>query len=217
MTSFGVLHRFYKTDAFVPAKMFLKWRIGMKNKKIEKLVLAAMFLALGIVLPFFTGQIPQIGKTLLPMHIPVLLCGLICGWKYGMAVGLILPLLRSVLFTMPPMFPTAVGMAVELMTYGGVIGFLYAHSKWQCIVSLYRCMLIAMVSGRIVWGIAQMFLLGIGAEGFTLQAFLAGALLNAIPGIILQLILIPAVMLGLHKTGLVPFRKTSTEKIGEVS
>lgn len=189
----------------------------MKNKKIENLVLAAMFLALGIVLPFFTGQIPQIGKMLLPMHIPVLLCGLICGWKYGMAVGVVLPLLRSVLFTMPPMFPTAVGMALELMTYGGVIGFLYAHSKWQCIVSLYRCMLAAMLSGRIVWGIAQMFLLGIGTNGFTFQAFLAGALLNAVPGIILQLILIPAVMLGLHKTGLVPFRKASAEKIGEAN
>lgn len=162
-----------------------------------------MFLALGMVLPFFTGQIPQIGKMLLPMHIPVLLCGLICGWKYGMAVGFVLPLLRSVVFTVPPMFPTAVGMAAELMTYGGVIGFLYAHSKWQCIVSLYRCLLVAMVSGRIVWGLVQMFLLGIWADGFTFQAFLAGALLNAIPGIIVQLILIPAVMLALHKTGLV--------------
>lgn len=175
----------------------------MENKKIEQLVLAAMFLALGMVLPFFTGQIPQIGKMLLPMHIPVLLCGLICGWKYGMAVGFVLPLLRSVVFTVPPMFPTAVGMAAELMTYGGVIGVLYAHSKWQCIVSLYRCLLVAMVSGRIVWGLVQMFLLGIWADGFTFQAFLAGALLNAIPGIIVQLILIPAVMLALHKTGLV--------------
>lgn len=181
----------------------------MENKKIEQLVLAAMFLALGMVLPFFTGQIPQIGKMLLPMHIPVLLCGLICGWKYGMAVGFVLPLLRSAVFTMPPMFPTAVGMAAELMTYGGVIGFLYAHSKWQCIVSLYRCLLVAMVSGRIVWGLVQMFLLGIWADGFTFQAFLAGALLNAIPGIIVQLILIPAVMLALHKTGLV---KASTAR-----
>ncbi len=181
--------------------------ICMKNKKIEKLVLAAMFLALGMVLPFFTGQIPQIGKMLLPMHIPVLLCGLICGWNYGMAVGFVLPLLRSAVFTMPVMFPTAVGMAAELMTYGGVIGFLYAHSRWQCIVSLYRCLIAAMVSGRVVWGFAQLFLLGIGAEGFTLQAFLAGALLNAIPGIVVQLVLVPAVMLALHKTGLVPFRK----------
>lgn len=181
----------------------------MENKKIEQLVLAAMFLALGMILPFFTGQIPQIGKMLLPMHIPVLLCGLICGWKYGMAVGFVLPLLRSVVFTVPPMFPTAVGMAAELMTYGGVIGFLYAHSKWQCIVSLYRCLLVAMVSGRVVWGLVQMFLLGIWADGFTFQAFLAGALLNAIPGIIVQLILIPAVMLALHKTGLV---KASTAR-----
>lgn len=179
----------------------------MKNKNIENLALAAMFLTLGLVLPFLTGQIPQIGKMLLPMHIPVLLCGLICGWRYGLAVGFITPLLRSVLFGMPVLFPTAVAMAFELMTYGFVIGFLYQHSHWQCIVSLYRCMIIAMFSGRVVWGLVQMCLLGIGTGGFTLQAFWAAAFLNAVPGIILQLILIPSIMLMLNRTGLVPFQK----------
>lgn len=90
----------------------------MKNSNIKNLALAAMFMALGLVLPFFTGQIPQIGKMLLPMHIPVLLCGLICGWKYGLAVGFVTPLLRSVIFGMPILYPMAIGMAFELMTYG---------------------------------------------------------------------------------------------------
>ena len=66
----------------------------MKNSNVKNLALSAMFIAIGQVLPFFTGQIPQIGNMLLPMHIPVLLCGLICGWKYGALVGFTTPLLR---------------------------------------------------------------------------------------------------------------------------
>ena len=87
-------------------------------KSISKnLVLPALFLAIGLVLPFFTGQIPQIGQMLLPMHIPVLLCGLICGWQQGAVVGLVLPLLRSALFGAPAFYPMATGMAFELMTF----------------------------------------------------------------------------------------------------
>ena len=84
------------------------------SKNLKNMTLAALFLALGLVLPFFTGQIPQIGSMLLPMHIPVFLCGLICGWQYGAAVGFVVPLMRSVLFGMPPLFPTATAMAFEL-------------------------------------------------------------------------------------------------------
>lgn len=182
------------------------------DTKIKNLTFSAMFLALGMVLPFLTGQIPQIGNMLLPMHIPVLLCGLICGWQYGALVGLILPLLRYAVFGMPKLFPTGISMSFELLTYGLVVGWLYMHSKWHCIRALYRCLLIAMVCGRVVWGIVQWILLGASGTGFTVEMFLAGAVLNAIPGIVLQLILIPAVMLALHRTGLVPFFQNQQEK-----
>lgn len=178
------------------------------SRHIKNTSLSAMFLALGILLPFVTGQIPAVGSMLLPMHIPVLLCGLICGWQYGLTVGFVLPLLRSFLFSMPPMFPTAISMAFELATYGFVIGMLYARSKWHCIVSLYRCMFLSMLAGRVVWGIVQMLLLGVGKDGFTFSAFLAGAFLHALPGIVLQLVLIPLVMVALRKAKLVPLRKT---------
>ena len=125
------------------------------HTKIKNLTLAALFLALGLVLPFFTGQIPQIGSMLLPMHLPVFLCGLICGWQYGAAVGFVVPLLRSVLFGMPPLFPTATSMAFELLTYGLVVGLLYSRSRWQCIRALYRCLIAAMLAGRAVWGVVQ--------------------------------------------------------------
>lgn len=184
----------------------------MKKQSLKNMVLAAMFLGLGLVLPFLTGQIKWIGNMLLPMHIPVLLCGLICGWQYGLVIGFILPVMRSMLFGMPPLYPTAVSMSFELAAYGFIIGFLYSHSRWQCVKSLYRCMIIAMLSGRIIWGIAQALLLGLGDNGFTVHAFVSGAFLNAIPGIILQLILIPSIMVLLNRAKLVPFLNSKQMK-----
>lgn len=175
------------------------------KKTTKKLTLSAMFVALGMVLPFLTGQIQQIGSMLLPMHLPVLLCGLICGWEYGLVVGFLLPLLRSVTFGMPVLYPMALAMSFELATYGLVAGWLYGHSRWKCIRALYRSLIIAMIAGRIVWGIAEVILLGIAGNTFTQQMFLSGALLKSIPGIVIQLTLIPAVMLVLNKTGLVSF------------
>ncbi len=179
----------------------------MKNKNTKDLVLAAMFLALGLVLPFFAGQIKEIGNMLLPMHIPVILCGLICSWQYGLAVGFITPLLRSMLFSMPIMYPSAVAMAFELATYGAVAGFLYKRAKWQCVKMLYKCLAAAMITGRVVWGIMMLILVGVKGNLFSVQAFIGGAFLNAIPGIILQLVVIPAVMVALNRAKLVKFHK----------
>ena len=88
------------------------------GKTTKKMTLSAMFLAIGMVLPFLTGQIPEVGNMMLPMHIPVLLCGLICGWQYGAVLGFVLPLLRYLIFGMPVLFPTGTAMTFELMTYG---------------------------------------------------------------------------------------------------
>lgn len=179
----------------------------MKQQALRNMMLAAMFTAIGIILPFFTGQIPQIGGMLLPMHLPVLLCGLICGWQYGAAIGFILPLLRFVMFGMPVIFPTGIAMAFEMAVYGLMIGVLYSRSRWKCVRSLYRALIAAMLCGRVVWGVARVLMTGLASEAFTWQMFMAGAFLNAIPGIIMQLVFIPAIMVALNKTGLVPFSK----------
>lgn len=176
------------------------------RQKIYDLVLAAMFLAIGIVLPIFTGQIPQIGRMLLPMHLPVLLCGLICGWQYGGAVGFVLPVLRYAMFGIPPM-PNGLAMAFELAAYGIIVGLVYSRSRWQCVISLYRALLIAMVGGRLVWAAARVIMTGVAQVPFTWEIFLADAFLSAIPGIILQLIFIPVLMVALDRTGLVHFRR----------
>lgn len=180
---------------------------NMKNNQLKNLVLSAMFLAIGMVLPFLTGQLQQLGNMLLPMHLPVFLCGLICSWKYGFAVGLIMPVMRSMLFHAPVMYPRAVAMAFELAVYGLVAGYLYGKSKYKCTKALYKSLIAAMLSGRAAWGIAQAVLLGISGKAFTLSAFIAGAFVNAWPGILLQLIIIPAIMVALGKAKFVPLIK----------
>lgn len=183
----------------------------MRQSKTRRLTTTAMLLALGLVLPFLTGQIPQIGRMLCPMHIPVFLCGLICGWPYGIALGFVLPLLRGALFGMPALFPNGIAMAFELAAYGLVSGLVYFRKGYFCLRSCYVALITAMIAGRVVWGLARCALLGFGAP-FTFKMFVAGALLDAIPGIILHLLLIPAVMLALGKTGLVPFQTKTSEE-----
>ena len=163
-------------------------------RRNKKLTLSAMFLALGMVLPFFTAQVKEIGDSLLPMHLPVMLCGLLCGPWYGMSVGLILPILRGAVFSMPPLYPSGIWMACELATYGLVIGGTYGRLKEPNTGKLYLCLVTAMLSGRIVWGIVKTLVLGLGGKSFSFYAFLTGGFLDAFPGIVLQLILIPAIM-----------------------
>lgn len=162
------------------------------------MVLAAMFLALGIVMPFITGQIPEVGSMLLPMHLPVLVCGFVCGWKYGLAVGFVVPLLRSVMFGMPPLMPTATCMAFELAAYGASTGLLYAKLPKNN-VSVYVSLLGAMLIGRVVWGAVSMVVYGVMGNAFSVQMFMAGAFLNAVPGIVMQIVLIPVIIMALKK------------------
>lgn len=179
----------------------------MKRKEvIYKISLSGMFIALGLVLPFLTGQIPEVGSMLCPMHIPVLICGFVCGWKYGLVVGFITPLLRSFIFHMPPLYPGAISMAFEMATYGMIAGVLYEffnNLNKRNIFTNYIILISAMVSGRIVWGIVRFVLSAIdGTFNFTLEIFLSGAFITAWPGIVLQLILIPVLIVALDKTGL---------------
>lgn len=161
--------------------------------KINRLVYASLFLALALVLPFLTGQIPQIGAMLTPMHFPVLLCGFLCGWQWGIAVGFAAPLLRSVLFGMPVMYPMAVCMALELATYAAVAGMLYrVFPKKRRF--LYVSLIISMILGRLVWGLARFLCAGLDISTFGLSAFWTGAVAMSVPGI-LQLLIVPVLVI----------------------
>lgn len=170
----------------------------MKPNNTKKLVYSALFLALALVLPFLTGQIQTFGQMLAPMHLPVLLCGFVCGPVWGLAVGAVAPLLRSLLFSMPPMFPTAVAMAFELAAYGLVSGVLW-HKVKHTVSMMYASLVTAMVAGRLVWGAVRFVLAGLTGSSFPFSAFLSGALLTAVPGIVAQLVLIPLILIALQK------------------
>lgn len=172
----------------------------MKNLSIRNLVLAALCLALCLVLPFLTGQIPEIGQALSPMHIPVLLCGFICGPWYGAAVGFIAPILRNLIFGMPP-FPMNIPMAFELLTYGLVAGVMYRLLPKKH-VSTYISLITAMLAGRVIWGIGRVILAGVQNSAFSMKMFIAGAFVDAVPGIICHIVLIPIIVIALEKAGL---------------
>lgn len=169
---------------------------------LHKLLYSALCLALCLVLPFLTGQLQSLGNALCPMHLPVLLAGFLCGPWWAMAIGLIAPILRFVLFSMPPIYPIGAAMAVELGVYGLVSGLLY-KSLPKSTKNIYVSLIAAMLSGRFVWGAVRAVMSGVSEAGFTWSAFWAGAFAEAIPGIVLQIVLIPLLVLALQKAGFI--------------
>ena len=168
------------------------------KKSTKNMVTAALCLALCMVLPFLTGQVPQIGNMLCPMHFPVLVCGFVCGPVYGAMIGFAAPLLRYVLFGMPPILPGGIAMCFELAVYGGLAGILYRILP-KTKINVFVSLIAAMTAGRVCWGIVRVILTSAGQYAFTWQAFMAGAFLNAVPGIVLQLVLIPVIVLAVEK------------------
>lgn len=175
--------------------------VQLRSLHIRRLIASAICLALALILPFLTGQLQSIGNMLCPMHIPVLLCGFLCGWPWGLAVGFLAPLLRSALFGMPLFFPIGISMAFELAAYGAIAGILH-RTLSPSPASLYGCLLTAMVGGRLLWGCVRFLLAGLDRAEFPFSAFLAGAFTNAIPGILLQFLLVPPLVMALNRAGL---------------
>lgn len=177
-----------------------------KNKihnTVLNLAYAAVCLALCLVLPFLTGQIPEIGNMLCPLHLPVLLAGFLCGPWWAMGVGFIAPVLRYLLFGMPPLLPIGIPMMFELLTYGLVVGILFQllpRKPGYVYISLVGSMII----GRIVWGIVTVIVFDAMNKPFTWPAFFSGAVVNAIPGIILQIVLVPVLIFALQKANIIP-------------
>ncbi len=171
-----------------------------ENRQITlKIVYSAVFLALAMVLPFLTGQIPQIGKALSPLHIPTFLCGFLCGPVWGGVVGFVSPLMRSMIFGSPALFPDAVGMAFEMLTYGVVCG-LMSRVLPRKVPFYYLSLITAMLCGRLVWGLARLVISGITANPFTLGMFWAKGFANAVPALILHIAVVPPIAILLDKT-----------------
>lgn len=168
----------------------------MKNATIKNLTAAGLCAAVGLILPYFFHLFGA-GPAFLPMHIPVLICGLLCGYRYGAICGLAVPILSSLLTGMPPLFPAAIAMMFELAAYGLVSGLLY--KKYNVYISLIG----AMLSGRAVSGIAYAILLGFSGKPYGLPAFLTGAFATALPGIIIQIVIVPVIIIIMKKSGFI--------------
>ena len=184
-----------------------------QTTSVRRLTLGAALLALGLVLPFITGQIQAISRWISPMHIPALICGLTCGPVMGLIVGFITPLLRGLLFGMPPIPNIALPMAFELAGYGLVAGLCYpallrAMKNKNHLPALLIALVIAMVAGRVIGGSAKALLLALGVIGanspFTIAAFLTSYFVETAPGAAIHIILIPAVVLALERAHLSP-------------
>jgi len=174
----------------------------MHKNTTRKITYSAMCVAAAIILPFITANNTKLGNMFCLMHIPVFLCGFLCGPVWGFAVGTVSPLLRSLIVGAPPMFPIAFAMAFELAAYGLVSGLLYKLLPKKP-VYIYVSLVGAMIAGRLVWGAVKFAIAGIGGTSFPFSAFLAGAVTGAVPGIILHIALIPVVVMVLRRAGLV--------------
>ena len=170
---------------------------------VKKMVFTAACAALCLVLPMAFHAIPNAGQVILPMHIPVLLCGLVCGWPYGVVCGLIGPLLSSVITGMPPaaMLPS---MMVECAVYGFTAGLLMKYVRTgKNVRDLYISLVSAMAAGRIVAGFAKAWIFTPGISPF---AWVTTSLVAGVPGIVIQLVLMPLVVTALTRARLIPNR-----------
>lgn len=171
-----------------------------KRNNLYSMILAAMLLAVAVVLPSFTGNVPKIGAMLCPMHLPIYLCGFLCGPWYAMIAGFLAPLLRLAYFGMPPFIPKGLPMCLELATYGLTVGVLYRLLPKKN-VFIYVSLVGAMLLGKIPWGIAKVVLAGLGKISFGWQVFFTEGFVNALPGIIVQIILVPTLVMLAKKRG----------------
>ncbi len=156
-----------------------------KEFNTKRLLITSMFIAIGIILPSIFHNFNMAGNIFLPMHIPILICAIICGEKYGGICGLVVPILSSFLTGMPPIFPVAIIMSLELGCYGLILGILLKRR------SIMVSLIVTLLIGRIVSCIANFVILGVVQNTFAFSAFIIGTFITALPGIIIQLILIP--------------------------
>lgn len=172
-----------------------------KTAKTSYLIMALICLAISVVLPMLTDQVPRFGQGLRPMHIPVLIAGFSCGPVIGFVVGLAAPMLSLLIHGVPAFMPMGFAMGLELATYGLIAGLLYSQLPRKT-ESIYVSLITAMIVGRIVWGASMIVLSGRAQTQFTYQMFMKYAFIDAMPAILFHIVLIPAVVIALEKANL---------------
>jgi hypothetical protein len=172
-----------------------------KTAKTSYLIMALICLAISVVLPMLTDQVPRFGQGLRPMHIPVLIAGFACGPVIGFVVGLAAPILNLLIHGAPALMQAGFAMSLELATYGLIAGLLYSQLPRKT-GNIYVSLITAMIVGRIVWGASMIALSSRDGLDFTYQMFITYAFIDAMPAILFHIVLIPAVVIALEKANL---------------
>ncbi len=179
-----------------------------KLSYVKKAILTAACISLCVVLPMAFHAIPNAGNIYCPMHMPVLLCGLVCGWPFGLLCGVAGPLLSSLFTGMPPAayLPS---MIIELAAYGLTAGLVmrFVHTR-KMMADLYISLTAALLAGRIVAGASRALTFASGS--YSMEAWITGYFVTALPGLLIQLALLPAVAFALEKARLIPVRYPRT-------
>ena len=182
-----------------------------RNDSLYRLLITAILLAVGMVLPFLTGQLQSFGQLISPLHIPAFICGLTCGWGWGAALGFVLPILRGLIFGMPPFPAVGLPMAFELMFYGLVSGLLYPvlrkALKEKRLAAMLIAMVAAMIVGRCAGGAAKAVMMGLNHQPYAFSAFFASYFTGTAVGAVIHLVICPLIVLALEKAKLSPLSK----------
>lgn len=175
-----------------------------KMTTVKKSIITAVCIALCYVIPLMFHGIQNAGSIFCPMHIPVFICGLICGWPYGLLCGIAGPMLSSALTAMPPV-AILPSMMVELAVYGAAAGLMMklVHTK-SIYADLYISLITAIVCGRVLAGIAKALIFARGS--YSMAAWVAANVVTSWPGTVIQLVFIPSIVFALMKANLIPQR-----------
>ena len=176
-----------------------------RSTSVHTMILCALLIAVGLILPLFLGQVQILAQGISPMHIPAFIAGLTCGPAAGAVVGFVTPLLRMVIFGMPAA-PSAVPMAFELCAYG-VLYPLLVRRHMAHLPAILISMVLAMILGRLIGGAAKAIFLGLNGGSYTFSTFVSAYFVTTAVGAVIHLILVPAVVLALEKARLSPLAR----------
>lgn len=180
-----------------------------KMSNVKKSIITAVCIALCYVIPLMFHGIQNAGNIFCPMHIPVFICGLICGWQYGLLCGIAGPALSSALSSMPPV-AILPSMMVELAVYGTVAGLMMKLVRTKSTYAdLYISLIVAIVCGRVLAGLAKALIFARGS--YSMSAWIAGSVVTSWPGTVIQLVFIPTIVFALMKSHLIPERYPKIE------
>lgn len=180
-----------------------------KMSNVKKSIITAVCIALCYVIPLMFHGIQNAGNIFCPMHIPVFICGLICGWQYGLLCGIAGPALSSALSGMPPV-AILPSMMVELAAYGTAAGLMMNLVRTKSTYAdLYISLIVAIVCGRVLAGLAKALIFARGS--YSMSAWIAGSVVTSWPGTVIQLVFIPTIVFALMKSHLIPERYPKIE------